>query len=698
MNIKYWYEFKGLDEVLNRVEILCDGATKPAEIKGADSPFSLKYIDVKKLDPVQGSQVSLRLISKKVFQFIDLHTDDMQDYLVRFYRDGLLYWVGWLDSELYSENLADSPPYPVEFSGADFNVMERLKFRDENEKAYTDIATLLAQLKRCFNKLGLPFQKLYIGCSTTPEGITMSASETALHKLYIQSSNFYDEDNEPMTCREVVESILQPFGLMMVQRDASVYIYDYNTVKIGGVMKCYNFGTLAYIGDTAVDVSLGDISDIGTRSTEASLGFEEMINNVTITSSLYGENQAKDVSITEKTVSGLIDSTLGRDYSQYYYSKHPDAENISGDFAVFKRDNESNIEGYRMPYITNPQIITPIFRVRCPMYLIGTDTLYYIHLKIQTYVNTRDNPFLTDSGVKDNANSGTIKLHCNFYSTDSSGKILRYYDLVKNNGSQWVDTFDGSLEQGRCILWLSNHEAVTGSALDAWITNANKNNPMSNRMNIETISSAGKGLNVPTNNTNGYLVFEITNKCRIVNPKDDTGTSTDNLLAENLVKHILVNDISIELLDREENAISTDDYEFKSYVNKKVSSDYDDVQLKCISANEEKAPIGKANILRKTNSGYELQLSYTRAGQTNILERLLMCGIHSNFATKNKVISVDIKMSDNPALRYTTYKNVIQSDGMYITGATLDFHEAKTTIKAVDFSADVAKLSIIPYD
>ena len=45
-----------------------------------------------------------------------------------------------------------------------------------------------------------------------------------------------------------------------------------------------------------------------------------------------------------------------------------------------------------------------------------------------------------------------------------------------------------------------------------------------------------------------------------------------------------------------------------------------------------------------------------------------------------------------------TYNNVLQSDGMYVTGAILDFSNAKTTIKAVEFSADVDKLSDIPYE
>ena len=173
MNIKYYHDFIGADDVVNRFEILQGSSTAPKLVEATNTPFSLEYLEVKKLEPVQGSQATLKLICESNFQFLDLHTDDMQGYMVKFYRSGQLFWIGYLDSELYNENLTDYAPYAVEFSGADFNILERLKFRDE-EKAYTDIAPFITQLKRCFNKLGLPFQKLYIGCSTVPEGISLA--------------------------------------------------------------------------------------------------------------------------------------------------------------------------------------------------------------------------------------------------------------------------------------------------------------------------------------------------------------------------------------------------------------------------------------------------------------------------------------------------------------------------------------------
>ncbi|MCD8270569.1 MAG: hypothetical protein LUD46_20410 [Parabacteroides sp.] len=55
---------------------------------------------------------------------------------------------------------------------------------------------------------------------------------------------------------------------------------------------------------------------------------------------------------------------------------------------------------------------------------------------------------------------------------------------------------------------------------------------------------------------------------------------------------MLIDKVSISFEDADGKDISTDDYEFKSYINKKVKADYDNVILKCISANEDHLPVG----------------------------------------------------------------------------------------------------------
>lgn len=714
MNIKYWYEFKGLDEVLNRVEILTQNSTTTKEIKGAATPFVLEYIKADKLEPVQGSQTTLRMISQLIFQFIDLHTDDMQEYVIKFYRGGRLYWIGFLDSELYNEQLTDYPPYVVEFSGADFNILKRLKYRDAVENAYTDIAPLITHLKRCFDALGLPFNKLYIGCTTEVNGVTTSAGETPLHVLHMMSSNFYDEDNEPMTCREVVESILRPFGLMMAQKDTNVYIYDYNTIKQGLPMKRYDFSTWAYEVEETVNFNLGNLSDIGFMSTDSSYGFEEMINNVKITSSLYGKATQAEAEIEEDKLSDKVGAVQKEGYVLDTYKEAENIVNVGSiDYLVYKKDGSNNtLKGASMAYDYNPASLRTICKISSADMVSPSSGNYFLNVKVQTYINTRTNPFDTEEKSKVDQRSVAIRLYCNLYVVDEKDKPLLYYNNTTEVIPGWKPASDGRIEQGKfCLMYYNNTTESPGSdpspeILDKWMTNVNQFDTKSSYPFlwigiVEKYNGDGVDIGLATlvdgsvTGVVGRVVFEVTNKCLIDNPGIMSGF--DPFPKEN-VTNILLNNFSLNLRGVNKKAIPTDDYEFKSYVNKKVATDFEDITLKCISANEEEAPVGKANMLAKTGNTYKLQLSFTRAGQTDILERLLMCTIHSNYSQKNVKISSTIALTANPILTYCTYENVIQSDGMIITGARIDFYDALATITAVGYSDDVAKLSSIPYD
>lgn len=704
MNLRYYHEFYGADDVLNRFEILTNGSVPSMSIEASSEPFIIDYTEVKKLEPIRGSQATLNLICNQIFQFRDLHTDDMQKYQVRFYRGDALYWIGWLDSETYGEALADTPPYGVTFKASDFNVTGRLKYFDESDKRYKDIVPFITHLKRCFNKLDLPFQKLYIGCTTTANDIPVSDAETALHVLYMMSDNFYDEDNEPMTCREVIESILQPFGLSMIQKDANVFIYDLNTVKQGLPMKRYDFASLNYEGEETINFNLGNLYEIGFMSTDSTYEFEEMINNVTITSSIYANDAQYNVKIEEDAVSDSFTPETPQSDTRYYRSSDK-IENLKSDgFFVIYHDRKETVligevdtvRGCFVQY-TPHEPITPLFRLRYPGYVMRVEqpegrrkAPYYLNLKVKAYPSTTSQPLLQQK-VEGVQNSGVLKSFCNLYIVDENNKAVAYYNNTNEGNFGW-NTLNGEIQQGKCILWFSNSD-TSQSILDTWTTNAAKDRPAvkptdhTRALNSDLV---GKGL-FARPDANGYLVFEITNQNLLLNPV------SEKEVEKSKIKMILFDEIDISVVDEKGKSPSTDDYEFKSYVNKKVSSDYDELTLKCISANEEKAPVGKANILKKVEDHYEFQLSYSRSGQTDILERLLMCTIHSNFTTKNERCAVIIKMTENPTLSYVDY-NPILTDKYLVTGCTLNFARATTNLSVVGFSEDTAKLSNIPYE
>lgn len=692
MNIKYFYEFKGLDGVLNRVEILTAKDTTTEEITAAGAGFILEYQNAEKLEPVQGSFGHINVLSKNIFQFLDLHTDDMLEYMVKIYRGEGLFWQGWLDSELYSEQLSDYPPYPVSFTCSDFNVWERLKFRDAEENKYNDIAPLLTQIKRCFDILSLTFGKIYIGCSTTSDEIIILDNETILHKTYVQSSNFYDEDNEPMTCRGVVESILRPFGLMLIQKDGNIYIYDYNTVAEGGRFKVYDALTLSYNGDEIVNIDHGEVLGIGTLTTQGGYGFEEMKNNVEIRSSIYAESLVGEGIVNNNNVSERIDFYSGRDYTKWSYAKCVGIENMLGRFDLYEASGEVK-EGAVLVYAPNPIEPQVVYRIRIPTYMIDTDVAHFINIKMQAYISTNENPFIDDEIESDI--DGVMKLYCNLYAVDENGTPIRYLDLIDTGRLFWKDATNGQIEQGRCVLWFSEQDVVGGSVLNKWLSNTGNRNPYPER--LITIRHSSTGLYAPQNSTSGYLVFEVTNNSRIVNPEGDTHGGTTGLYPAANVSFILLNNISLIITDKDENPISADDVLFKSYINKKVKNDYPPITLNVISGNEDRIPIGRGNILVKEENTYKLCTSFNRAGQADILERLLMCTIHSNYSHKNEQFEADIKLTDNPMMRYIAY-NPILSHNYLVKSCRLDLSNAIANIKAVGFSADTDRLSDIPYE
>ena len=695
MNRVYHNEFKGLDKVSNRLEILTDAAgTTDTEIKTGGTPLVLQYIDVTKFEPVRSAQATMRLISQTNFQFVNLHTDNMQGYRVDFYRGGSLFWTGWLDSELYTEELAKSAPYEVEFSAADFNIWERLKYRDDDGNKYNDIAPLFTHLRRCLDKLGLPFQKLYIGCSTTPDGISLSASDTALHVLYVMSANFYDEDGEPMTCREVVESLLRPFGLMMVQKDANVYIYDYNTLKQGLSMKRYNASTFAYEAAETVDFDYGNLLDIGPMSTDGDYGFEEMYNNVTITSSLYGDRDgAFSYEVDEDKLENLVSTSEQPGYTLKKYGKCDPWD--SGYFLHYENKRDTGIEtlmGAEMIYTGDESASNQWTFDGERVFLIGSDAKNYIRVKADAYINTRDDPFDTDV-VEDDIRTQSMAIFGDLVLYNNEDVPVMYFlnDYFADEG--WKSISDGSYPTGKFVLGFID---VSGSVSDSRIANEW-------RTNGQVFMMSGGGFSVPRRQQStgqrvivpplsGYLILRL-RYCKIMRATLDK----HEVFPADRVKSLLIDNVSMTFEDENGEDLNTDDYEFKSYINKKVKSDFEEITLNCISANEEKTPVGKANILKKNSDSFDFQLSFTRSGQTDILERLLMCSIHSNFSRKNERFSVTSKIAGNPALSHITYSPVLSGEYL-VNGCELDFRAGKVRISAVGYSEDTAKLTDIPYD
>ena len=113
-------------EARYRIEIWGEGNNVAREISvDFDAPAMIEWAEVAKLDPVQGSALTLRLISESDREFVGLYTVAEGAWRVDIYRNGDLYWRGSIDTELYEEPYSTASGYVVEVTASDLGPADR---------------------------------------------------------------------------------------------------------------------------------------------------------------------------------------------------------------------------------------------------------------------------------------------------------------------------------------------------------------------------------------------------------------------------------------------------------------------------------------------------------------------------------------------------------------------------------------------
>ena len=242
---RYAGEFAGTDGTLWRVEIHEDSETAFSTVGELsfpyDEPLLIEWEKRAKEEVIQGSSATLKLISPGDRTYVDLYQVKPCAVRLDVYRDGALYWRGTLDTELYEEPYESASGYTVSLTFSDFGVLARKKLYGH------EVQSLRAILERALEAAGLAGMEIYDGYISSrvvpaarlvpetngPTGASSQAEAGLLDALYVSGDNFYDEDGEAITAEEVVEGVLQPLALRMIQCGGLVYVYDLNGLHAG---------------------------------------------------------------------------------------------------------------------------------------------------------------------------------------------------------------------------------------------------------------------------------------------------------------------------------------------------------------------------------------------------------------------------------------------------------------------------------
>lgn len=279
-SLRYQGEFLSRDGVRWKVRLLQETDT-PYPVVGefhfpAEKPLVIEWKEVDKLEPVQASCATLTVVSKVDRQYIDLYTMEVGSVLLEVYRNGVLYWCGTMDTELYEEPFSYEKEYEVSMTFSDFAMLERVNFSGSGARTLEDV--LFDCIKNA--RLSAAYMTGGISCYISTSMPDIPADSNIFRELCLYSDNFYDEEEEPMTQREVLDELLRPFALRLVQRCGGLYLYDLNAFQ------------------TVFEPQL-----IEWQGTDAVLGVDNVYKNVNVSFSPYERTDLfkKDIDIRSFT-------------------------------------------------------------------------------------------------------------------------------------------------------------------------------------------------------------------------------------------------------------------------------------------------------------------------------------------------------------------------------------------------------------
>lgn len=295
MALRHMGEFLSRKGVVWRVEILQDnysGNVGQLTFE-ADEALVINWKHTDKEEVICGSEATLKIESPGDRTYEDLYTIEVGKIRMDVYRENSLYWSGTLDPEFYEEPYEKARYYVVTLTFSDFGILDRLKYNLSGMQTLEAILLdAIDRSKVCASLLANSY------CTTYFAGTDTKATLSALS---MRSENFYDEDAEPSTLKEVVTGILQPLAMKMIQRNGHIYIFDLN-----GLYTLAQSRAITWDGDSQT------------------MGVDKVANNVKVNFSPYSSSELLSGKLEYKDTYSVDMINLVADPGASYYSYYPD--------------------------------------------------------------------------------------------------------------------------------------------------------------------------------------------------------------------------------------------------------------------------------------------------------------------------------------------------------------------------------------
>ena len=247
-------------------------------LKGTGSPIKLNYnlVDNDMLSPFRASYLDISFYKETLSDdFSDLFAAESDAFKVTLKKDNVLFWQGWIGSQLFSEPFA-SPPYTISIRAYDgLHLLKNILYFDNvdvfqaTSNLFNDrygYHNIVDVVEKCIYNTGVlndVFYCINVSNSENSDVPTLFPTRARIHH-----QTFLNGESNSMNMEEVLQMVLKSIGATIYQRDGDwcvIKISDFTLSPIPVLLKRSNWITDSttetnYITTTQTYTSSDDVS------------------------------------------------------------------------------------------------------------------------------------------------------------------------------------------------------------------------------------------------------------------------------------------------------------------------------------------------------------------------------------------------------------------------------------------------------
>lgn len=217
----YYLEFKDVKDVQHRVNIYKPNTTP--EYTQVEGDCTLESQDDEDTQtPLRPQQLNVNLLANTSLTFEDLYTEEERVWKVEYIRNSVTEFVGWLSPDGLYESFVDEKWY-INLSAIDgLGYLKDIAYTNADRLNYAGKQSFIEIITNCLAKTNLDLG-FRTSINVYYEGLS---GVDVLSNIYANSERFVnDNDEEALSCEEVLKSALELFNATLLQNGGYWYIY-----------------------------------------------------------------------------------------------------------------------------------------------------------------------------------------------------------------------------------------------------------------------------------------------------------------------------------------------------------------------------------------------------------------------------------------------------------------------------------------